>query len=39
MEEAVSTETLVDVYEISRCRDAEHYILNNGDATIRFRFQ
>jgi hypothetical protein len=34
MEEAVSSETLVDLYEMSRCRDAEHYSLNNEDATI-----
>jgi len=37
MEVAVSYETLVDLYEISRCHDSENYSLNNGDPTIHIQ--
>lgn len=37
MEVEVSSETLVDLYEFSRCHDSENYSLNNGDPTIHIQ--
>jgi hypothetical protein len=39
MEVAVSSVTLVELYESTHCRDSEHCNLNNGDITIYIQVQ